>query len=166
MDAYVDVSADLPSLYPILRRYARLYVRGEEVEELVQEVLCKMVKDRQSHPDATYNRSWFFRVLKNFYFQEYRKSNRRSRAGFTSVGDELLSFLPGLDNPEGPLELKEVLEAIEELPEHYRDTLKLVAGGAPYDEVAQELGIPIGTVMSRMLRARKALKSRLEKAPT
>ena len=147
--------------------YALRYVPNRcDAEDLAQEVMVKMLQDKAAHPERTYNKKWFFTTLSRCYFLEWRKKKRRIDAGFAPAGEEPLALLEGVADPYASMVALEMCEFIEhELSDGLRDTLLLIMGGASYEEVAQKLGVPFGTVLSRLHRARGHLKTHFELTP-
>lgn len=104
---------------------------------------------------------WMFRVMRNRWIDEQRRSKRWLTEPLDgAVGDELASPLAG---PEQPIHLEQLLTALGALAPPLRLTLTLISiEGLSYREAAEQMDVPIGTVMSRLSRARKALGRKLE----
>lgn len=153
-------SMALPLIDP-LYNYARWLARNrEEAEDLVQETFAKALKGFRSFRPGTNFRAWMFRILRNTFLT--------SRTGLKNVSldsEEGESLLPETgETPESILiglnKRELVRSAIEELPPKYREVLLLCdLEELSYKEIAEVIGIPIGTVMSRLARARNALRS-------
>lgn len=131
-----------------------------EAEDLVQETFAKALRGFAGFQLGTNFRAWMFRILRNTFLT--------SRTGLKSStsGDDLDSFASPQPSPEDVLILQAnretVRQALTELPVGAREILLLCeVEDMSYEEIAQVLAIPIGTVMSRLHRARKALRSRL-----
>lgn len=135
---------------------------ASEAEDLVQETYAKALRGFSTFQAGTNFRAWIFRILRNSFLN--------SRTGLKIVvplgedeDNELVSADP---TPEGILlakmDQRTVREALEDLPIHFREVLLLCeVEEMSYEEIAQTVGIPIGTVMSRLSRARKALRGKL-----
>ena len=164
-----DVVADeIAHLQPRLYRFARsLTGDPEEASDLAQETTARALAALRSFTPGTNLRAWLFRILRNSYL------NRR-RAACLHPEAALLDLSPaGLQPTGGRLrpvehdvlvraELQDVLAAFRGLPERYATPLYLTAiEERSYAEVACELGVPVGTVMSRIHRARQMLLARL-----
>ncbi len=152
--AFLDeVEAQIPDL----RRYAHALLRDAEAgDDLVQDCLERAVaRQGQKRPDGSL-RAWLFRILIN----RHRDLMRRApRPGHLVAVDDL-SFEPSLPaSQDQHLALRETEAAIARLPEDQKRALLLVAlQGASFDEAAEALDIPKGTLMSRLARARASLR--------
>lgn len=149
--------ADMIGLLPRLRRFAISLTRsGPDADDLLQDA-CATALQRweQYDPSQPFDR-WMFRVVRNLWISEIRK--RKVRQGQGQVPAEETTELRVEDRANETLAAKQVCEKVEDLPEDLSQPLMLVcAEGYSYREASELLGIPIGTVMSRIHRARKAL---------
>ena len=145
---------------PRLRRYARLLVRDlAYADDLVQECLVRAVSKLHTYTPGTNLRAWLFVILRNVLINDYNRGQRGP--SFTEI-PETHANLAVSGGQEQHLMLKEVREALDLLPEEQREIILLVpVGGLAYEEVAQVLDLPIGTVRSRLSRARTALREAL-----
>jgi RNA polymerase sigma-70 factor (ECF subfamily) len=152
----VDLEVHIASL----RRYARALMRNSaDAEDLVQEALTRAVARADSFQAGTNLRAWLFTILHNVHVNQVR--SKAARPQEVDV-DDVESKLVSPPRQEERVELREMMRAIDELPEEQRKVLLLVAlEGLKYDEVADMLGVPIGTVMSRLSRAREAVRAKL-----
>ncbi|CAO3420978.1 RNA polymerase subunit sigma-24 [Azospirillum sp. TSH100] len=152
----VDLEVHIASL----RRYARALLRnGADAEDLVQEALTRAVARADSFQAGTNLRAWLFTILHNVHVNQVR--SKAARPQEVDV-DDVESKLVSPPRQEERVELREMMRAVDELPEEQRKVLLLVAlEGLKYDEVADMLGVPIGTVMSRLSRAREAVRAKL-----
>ena len=149
-------------LFDQLYNFARWLAQdASEAEDLVQETYAKALRGFSGFQIGTNFRAWMFRILRNTFLT--------SRAGLRSVagGDDDFENVPsGHPSPEavliGNADRDVVRQALVELPVAFREILLLCeVEEMAYEEIAQVLAIPIGTVMSRLHRARKALRARL-----
>ena len=165
----VDVRQDMIGHLPRLRRFA-LALSGDptEADDLVQEVCLKaLAKAHQFRPDTRLD-SWLFRIAQNAWFDR-QKSWRVRKDHHVNVEDidELRDPAAGTEVVEQAVNLADVSHAIAQLPEELSVLLVLVCiDGQSYQEAAQTLELPVGTVMSRLARARKQLHQTLNAAPT
>ena len=162
------VADEIVDLQPGLYRFARSLTRDpDEASDLAQEATARALGALRSFTPGTNLRAWLFRILRNTYL------NRR-RAARLYPAPVPLETAPDSAGPadgrRAPVEhdvlvraeLRAVLDAFRGLPERYATPLYLTAvEERSYAEVARELGLPIGTVMSRIYRARQLLLSRL-----
>ena len=152
--------AELISLVPHLRAFARNLCRHvEDAEDLAQEAMLKAWRSRNSYTEGTSLRAWTFTILRNGFYSEKRRSWRSQPLD----PEVAASTLVAINNPDDGLELASLRKALNTLPDDQREALILVgASGLPYEQVAEICGIAVGTVKSRVSRARVALKLAME----
>ena len=157
----------LDSLY----NFARWLVRDQsDAEDLVQETYLKAFRNFTSFRPGTNFRAWMFQILKNTFLSARARTQRRRSVTLSS--DEILPELPSSsDSLESILferyRLDDIRGAIDQLPVIFREVLLLCdVEEASYREIANILSIPIGTVMSRLARARKAVRESLRSRPS
>ncbi len=158
-----EFKADITALIPHLRAFARsLCGNATFADDLAQETLVKAWKARASFEAGTSMKAWTFMILRNHYYSEKRRSWRS-----TPLDSEMAeNTLVAADNPSDSVELLSLRNAMLKLPEDQREALILVgAGGLPYEEVAQICGCAVGTIKSRVSRARKSLELMIESEP-
>jgi RNA polymerase sigma-70 factor (ECF subfamily) len=145
---------------PALRRYAFALLRDRDrADDLVQDTLERALSRwLLRRPDGDV-RAWLFTILRNLHVSHWRR-DRRQRA--TIEVDE--TTMPAVAaRQEAALEVHDVLSALDQLPEEQKSLLLLVGvEDFSYDDAARILGMPIGTVMSRLSRARQKLRSVVE----
>ena len=154
--------ADLLAQSSKLLRFARSRVRGhgELADDLVQETLMRAWANRSSFVEGTNIGAWLFTILRNVHISHMRKASRE-RVGLDEGWDQLLSTPP---RQEDHLALAEVMSAIERLPEFERTVLvSLGIEGRAHEELAREWGCALGTVRSRLSRARLLLREALDR---
>jgi RNA polymerase sigma-70 factor (ECF subfamily) len=164
-----DVLPLLPSLYGAALRMTR---DPTDAEDLVQDTYLRAFRGFASFQEGTNLKAWLYRILTNSFINTYRKKQREpqtvegpddvdewylfdrlgSRHVESSAEDQVLDQLPD----------EEVKHALESLPENFRLPVLLAdVEGFAYKEIAEIMGTPIGTVMSRLHRGRKALEKAL-----
>lgn len=143
-----------------LRRYARALLRNPvDAEDLVQEALVRAVSRADSFQAGTNLRAWLFTILHNVHVNQVRARAARPDEVPVEAVESRLTTPP---RQEERVEVREMMRAVDALPDEQRQVLLLVAlEGLKYDEVAEALGIPIGTVMSRLSRGREAVRAKL-----
>lgn len=147
---------------PRLRRFARYMARDPDLaDDLVQECLLRAISRIESWQPGTNLRAWLLTILRNVFFTELRRVRRAP-----IDGDKTPEHVPAVGSPEGgqdfALYLAAVQQAFDHLSEEHREILLLVAvEELTYEEAASVLEIPIGTVRSRLSRARAALREAL-----
>ena len=164
-------SEALPLLSGMYSAAFRLTRNGADAEDLVQETFLRAYRGFHQFQEGTNLKAWLYRILTNTFINSYRKKQREPQtvpddeveewylyskmagAGFEpSAETEVLSALPDED----------VQDALSSLPDQFRIAVLLAdVEGFSYKEIADITGVPIGTVMSRLHRGRKALEKRL-----
>jgi RNA polymerase sigma-70 factor (ECF subfamily) len=150
------VAPHVPSLQAAARRLAR---SSADADDLVQETLLRAYRFWDRYEVDTHLRAWLHRILRNAFVNEYRRRTRerdvlqQARAAF-EVGAPEPQREAGADELDGSLSF-----ALEALPEEYRSVLWAIAvDDDSYREAAERLGCPVGTVMSRLHRARRGMR--------
>jgi RNA polymerase sigma-70 factor (ECF subfamily) len=145
---------------PRLRRYARALTGDRaQADDLVQECLARAWEKLSLWRRGSDLRAWLFTILHNLYVNELRRSKRRPQ--LFAPDDEALDA-PRRATQEDGLALRDLEAALNGLPPEQRAVLLLVAvEDMSYGEVAKTLAIPVGTVMSRLSRARERLRLQL-----
>jgi RNA polymerase sigma-70 factor (ECF subfamily) len=153
-----QVMDEIEECVPALRRYARALTHDpDRADDLVQDCLERAIRKRGLWRPTGSVRSWMFRILLNVHRNDLRKS-RRAPSALSIEG------LPGggpaaLDVQPGRLALAETARAMQEMSLEHREVLLLVAvEEMSYVEAAAVLSIPVGTLMSRLARARTTLR--------
>src|SRR6185369_16561529 len=151
---------ELTEVIPHLRAFARgLCGRPDLADDLVQETLLKAWAAQERFEPGTSMRAWTFVILRNAYLTDMRRNRFRGEYDET-VAERILTAAPG---QEGPLHLSDMHRALLTLPPERREALLLVgAGGFSYEEAAQICGCAVGTIKSRVGRARAALATAIE----
>lgn len=154
MSQTASIRHDLTDLTPALRAYARSLARDpDEADDLVQETLVKALGSQHQFTPGTNLRAWLFTILRNTFFTRFQKRRREP----TMPVDEM----PQVATKPAQVwsyKLRVVHEAVGRLPVDQREALMLVGGaGMSYEEAAEICGCAIGTIKSRVSRARGRL---------
>ena len=151
---------ELVTLIPHLRAFARtLCGDATAADDLAQDAMMKAWDARASYQMGTNMKAWTFMILRNQFYSEKRRSWRSSQLD-PEVAERTLE---AASNPIASLELDEVRRALAKLPEDQREALILIgAGGLSYEEVSEICGCAIGTIKSRVSRARDRLAAIIE----
>ncbi|MFM0075953.1 RNA polymerase sigma factor [Paraburkholderia sediminicola] len=155
-----DLSPMLPPLLPRLWAFA-LRISGDQhdAEDLVQRACVRALeRAHQLQPD-TAPLSWMFSIVQSTWINELRARSVRSRSGMDWDDDFLETVAdPAARTPEQHVMDGQIVSAVQRLPEAQRVVMLLVGvEGLSYNEAAEALGVPIGTIMSRLSRARQAI---------
>jgi RNA polymerase sigma-70 factor (ECF subfamily) len=151
---------ELVALIPHLRAFARsLTGDPTQADDLAQDALIKAWDARASFQMGTNMKAWTFMILRNQFYSDKRRSWRSSQLDQEAAERTLVA----VDDPEAPVALDELRLGLGMLPPEQREALILVgAGGFAYEEAADICGCAVGTVKSRVSRARRALQVILE----
>ena len=163
----------LPLLDQLYGGAMRLTRNPQDAEDLVQETYLKAYSNFDSFKQGTNLKAWLYRIMTNTYINSYRKAKRRP---VESSADELSDFQlyttaghdsTGLESAEvealKQMPDSEISEAMNDLPEDYRMVVYYAdVVGLAYKEIADVMGTPLGTVMSRLHRGRKLLRAALK----
>jgi RNA polymerase sigma-70 factor (ECF subfamily) len=151
---------ELVTLIPHLRAFARTLTGDPTAaDDLAQDAMMKAWDARISFQLGTNMKAWTFMILRNQFYSEKRRSWRQSQLDQEAAERTLVA----VDDPEAPVALDELRQGLSMLPAEQREALILVgAGGFAYEEAAQICNCAVGTVKSRVSRARRALQAILE----
>jgi len=144
---------------PHLRRHARGLVLDRDLaDDLVQETLLRALAREHRWRRGSNLRAWLFTLMHNLFVSDYRRRRRSPVVVLDEPPEQGSHADAGSD-----CSLRDVSRALERLPPAWREVLLLVSiEGLSYEETARVLGIPVGTVMSRLHRARRRLAECLE----
>jgi RNA polymerase sigma-70 factor (ECF subfamily) len=151
---------DIAALIPHLRAFARSLTSGDVhlSDDLVQDTILKAIEAQAQFQPGTNLKAWLFTILRNQHLSLMRR--KRTRNEVADVELEQLVTVPAFQ--ESRIEIEAFRRAFRELGADHRAVLVLVCvQGLPYDEVARVMGCEVGTVKSRVNRARNALKRML-----
>jgi RNA polymerase sigma-70 factor, ECF subfamily len=151
---------DLLAAIPSLRAFGlSLTARGDRADDLVQETLMKAWKYHESYTPGTNMKAWLYTILRNEFYTQLRKRKRE-----VEDADGLYSNKVAVHaEQDGHLEMVDLTVALSKLPEDQREAIILVgASGFSYEEAAKICGCAVGTIKSRVNRARNKLTELLE----
>lgn len=152
--------SELIELLPRLRRFAMALANSNaDADDLVQSAIERALKHQRSWKEGTRLDSWMYKIVQNLWIDEIRSRRRRAdplEAAAEVVGED------GRDVTSVRIDLAAAKRAMAKLPEEQRLVLTLVVlDGMSYQDAAETLDVPIGTIMSRLARARSAIAARL-----
>ena len=157
----------LVHLDALYRVALRLTGNAADADDLVQETMLKAYRSWDQYEKGTNAKGWLLTILRNSFINEYRRRTRHPETVDVDTIEPYAVFGEVQDDdPQGAffdqIVDDEVLKAIDELPEAFRETLVLSdVEGMSYQEIGKILGVPVGTVKSRLFRARQALQGKL-----
>lgn len=162
MPASEDMIVLVQPLVPALRRYARAMLRHrDDADDLVQDVLERAIQAWGGRRDGSSLRSWLFAILHNLALDRLRRRARQGASDPIEAVPEVRLAAPPLQ--EQAVERRDMLALVAALPDEQRSVLLLVAvEELSYAEAAAVLDVPLGTVMSRLSRARERLRRMME----
>jgi RNA polymerase sigma-70 factor (ECF subfamily) len=160
-----------PQLYSTALRMTR---NAADAEDLVQETMMRGYRSFETFTEGTNLRAWLYRILTNAFINRYRSKQRRPMETDLADVEDLYLYkrVNTLENAAGSLSAEdqfldlftddEVKSAVEDLPDTFKLPVILAdVEGFAYKEIAEMLDIPVGTVMSRLHRGRKAMQKQL-----
>ncbi|WGF87223.1 RNA polymerase sigma factor [Marinivivus vitaminiproducens] len=161
-----DVAQQIVALLPRLRRYALTLSRAADVaDDLVQTACVRALSTRPDLDDGKRFEAWIFKVVRNLWLDLLRRRKVRGEEIDVGARDDLIVVQAEQDSERRML-LRSVATAMDDLPAEQREVVLLVCvEQVTYHEAATILDMPIGTVMSRLARARRRLAEAVEKEP-
>ena len=134
----------------------------DDAYDLLQDTTLKALDNREKYVDNTNFKGWVFTIMRNIFINNYRRIARSA-----TVIDQTedcyhlnLSQDSGLESPDGSYAAAEITSAINEFPEKYRVPFSMHVAGYKYNEIAEEMNLPLGTIKSRIFFARQELQQR------
>lgn len=148
---------------PKLRKFAlRLTRNTSDADDLLQNTLIRAIEKAELFQDGTDLFKWTSKMMFNLFVSEYRRKTKHETQYDPESYIDACSVMP---NQESVMDLKTVGMAMTMLSQEHREILLMVCvRGMRYEEAAQQLGVPVGTVRSRLSRSREALQRLLEKS--
>lgn len=153
--ALATFKAELIELLPSLRAFARSLAHNPaQADDLVQDTLVKALANVDRFEPGTNLRAWLFTILRNHYYSQLRKSKREVE----DADGKFAARLSSRPEQDGSVDLEDFKVAFAQLAPDHREVLTLVgASGCSYEEAANICGCAVGTIKSRVNRARKRL---------
>ena len=158
-DPDAQFQSDLVALLPQMRAFARSLTGDRaQADDLAQEAMLKAWRGRGGFQPGTNLKAWTFMILRNQFYSEKRRSWRQTQLDQDAAERTLVA----VDDPQSPVALDELRLGLGMLPAEQREALILVgAGGFAYEEAAEICGCALGTIKSRVNRARTRLAEQL-----
>ncbi len=134
----------------------------DDAYDLLQDTTLKALDNEDKYADNTNFKGWVFTIMRNIFINNYRRGQRAATVVDTT--DNLyhlnLSQDSGIDAPEASFHAAEISEAIDSFADEYRIPFSMHVAGYKYNEIAEHMNLPLGTVKSRIFFARKKLQER------
>ncbi|MBQ8361633.1 MAG: RNA polymerase sigma factor [Bacteroidaceae bacterium] len=161
----LDFQTELVAMQEELLRFAyKLTGDDEEANDLLQETSLKALDNQDKFEPDTNFRGWMYTIMRNIFINNYRKLVRDQT--FVDHTDNLYHLSQsqdsGFDSTEAAYDLKEIHRAVNRLPKEYRIPFSMHVSGFKYREIAERLGLPLGTVKSRIFFTRQRLQTELK----
>lgn len=155
--------ANLMNLQSNMMSFALMLTSNrDDAMDLLQDTTLKALDNRDKYADNTNFKGWVFTIMRNIFINNYRRASRAATVVDTT---ENLYFLnmsqeSGLETPEGAFGAGEIMEAINEFSDEFRIPFTMHVQGYKYNEIAEKMDLPLGTIKSRIFLARKRLQQR------
>ena len=134
----------------------------DDAYDLLQDTMLKVLDNQDKYVENTNFKGWVFTIMRNIFINNYRRVVR-SATVVDRTEDLYHLNLPqdsGFETPEGSFGVNEISSAIGEFPDKYRVPFSMHVAGYKYNEIAEKMNLPLGTVKSRIFFARQALQQR------
>ena len=160
MAVSAELKREMLSVIPNLRAFAlSLTKAGDRADDLVQETLMKAWNKFHLFEEGTNLKAWLFTIMRNEFYSQMRKAGREVQDSEGIMASQMATH----PQQEGHMDLDDFRSALEHLPEDQREALMLIgASGFSYEEAADIIGVAVGTIKSRVSRARTRLMADLE----
>lgn len=155
---------ELLALQPNLLNFAyTLTLNRDDAEDLCQDTALKALDNEDKYVDGTNFKAWIFTVMRNVFINNYRRASRASVVVDTSEDLYQINIpVEGADsNPDDSFSIHEISDAINTFSDEYRIPIRLHLAGYRYAEISKKIGVPVGTIKSRIFYARRRLASLL-----
>lgn len=162
----VDFDKMLLENTDFLKPFAITLTRDQETaKDLMQETIYRALANREKYNVGTNVKAWLYTIMRNIFINNYRRKAKQNTIFDNTPNDYLIDYNQNaIDNSaEGQLKMKEIQQALHELPEIFKKPFVLYFEGYKYHEIADLLEEPLGTIKSRIHFARKLLKSQIER---
>ncbi len=158
-----NIQTRLMSLQGNMLNFAYMLTSNrDDAYDLLQDTMLKVLDNRDKYVENTNFKGWVFTIMRNIFINNYRRVVRSA-----TVIDKTencyhlnLSQDSGLESPESSYAVDEITEAIKHFPEKYRKPFSMHVAGYKYNEIAEAMNLPLGTIKSRIFFARQELQKR------
>ncbi len=134
----------------------------DDAYDLLQDTTLKALDNEEKYAENTNFKGWVFTIMRNIFINNYRRASRAATVVDTTDNLYLLNLSQEstIDTPEDTFGANEISEAINEFSDEYRIPFSMHVAGYKYNEIAEHMNLPLGTVKSRIFFARKKLQER------
>lgn len=165
MDISLDIDKKLDEYRSSLVSFANSLTKNlDDANDLFQETSFKIIKNKDKYKLGTNFRAWSYTIMRNIFINNYRKKKRRNQVNDTTENEFYInSNQQSLTNDgEHDMQYAELMALVDQLSPDFRTPFMMRYSGYKYDEIAEELNLPLGTIKSRIHFARKRLKEMIE----
>ena len=142
----------------------QLTTNREQAQDLLQDTTLKALDNEDKYVDNVNFKGWIFTIMRNIFINNYRQNVRKATVIDQTEDLYHLNVCQdsGINTPEGSYAVKEISVALNSFSEEYRIPFNMFVAGYKYNEIAEKMNLPLGTVKSRILFARKHLREQLK----
>lgn len=150
---------------PNLHAFALQLTRDKnDAEDLYQDTIYKAIRYRHLYKPKTNLQAWLMTIMRNTFINEWRRRKRKQQIAELQIpGVTFSQTTPVRNAGEENIVLQEIMKALEELDQGLSKPFLMAYKGYKYEEIAEEMGLPLGTVKSRIHQARKLLKTKIKR---
>lgn len=136
----------------------------DDAYDLLQDTTLKALDNEEKYAENTNFKGWVFTIMRNIFINNYRQTVRKATVIDQTEDLYHLNVCQdsGLTTPEGSYAVKEISKALNAFSDDYRIPFNMVVAGYKYNEIAEKMNLPLGTVKSRIFFARKRLREELK----
>ena len=158
-----NFEAEIISMESSLNRYAySLTLDSDDAKDLVQETYYKALNNQDKFDSQTNLKAWLYTIMKNTFINDYRRRVKKQAIFNKDVQEFVINSRPAEANPESDFHFKELTVMINSLEPEFRIPFQMHDSGYKYQEIADELGLHLGTVKSRIHFSRQKLIEKLK----
>ncbi len=164
--ASIDFSQMLVNNSEFLKPFAITLTRDSDAaQDLYQETLYRALANKDKYNVGTNIKAWLYTIMRNIFINNYRRKAKQNTIFDNTPNDFLLNQaqVSTANAAESILKIKDIQQAVHNLPDIFRNPFLLYFDGYKYHEIAQMLGEPLGTIKSRIHFARKLLKAQVQR---
>lgn len=165
MTTTVNFGAEIMQYADLLRPFAfNLTHSKEATEDLLQDTFYRAIINKDKFSEGTNIKAWLFTIMRNIFINNYRRSKKSNTITDTSENQYLLNstFKTESNGSERNFLAEDISKAMNEVSKDFTEPFMMYFNGFHYQEIAEHLNLPLGTVKSRIFFARKELQSRLK----
>ena len=160
----LQIQKDLIGMQDYMKNFARSLTKDEaDAEDLTQDTTLRVLNNYDKFVDNVNFKGWVLKIMRNIFINNYHKLVRTQELIDYNVDAYNVPLMSdgGENTPEGSMDIKEITEAISALQPTLKAPFSMYVSGYKYSEIAETLGIPLGTVKSRIFFARQELQRKL-----